>query len=79
MKDSGQGMFLATLVAAPVVIVCCGAGTVLFGSIFGGLVGWFSGGNLLWAALGTTLLGIAVLARKSYLRAHHSRVLKENK
>lgn len=43
MNDRTLGMILATVIAAPVVMVCCGGGLVLLGSALAGVAGLFSG------------------------------------
>lgn len=43
MNDRNLGMILATAIAAPVVVICCGGGLALIGSALAGLAGLFSG------------------------------------
>lgn len=57
MRDDLQGGLLATLIAAPAVMVCCGGGGILLSAMTGVLAGWFSGlGGL------ATVLAAAVAA-----------------
>lgn len=43
MRDDLMGGVLATAVAAPVVIVCCGDGGVLLAGLSGAIGGWLGG------------------------------------
>ena len=43
MRDDMQGGILATLIAAPVMIVCCGVGPVALTAITGAVGGWIGG------------------------------------
>ena len=43
MRDGLQGGVLATLIAAPVMIVCCGVGPVALTAITGAVGGWIGG------------------------------------
>ena len=43
MRDDLQGGVLATLIAAPVMIVCCGVGSVALTAITGAVGGWIGG------------------------------------
>lgn len=43
MRDDLQGGLLATLIAAPVVMVCCGGSGVVLAAITAALGSWFSG------------------------------------
>lgn len=63
MNDRTLGMILATVIAAPVVMVCCGGGLVLLGSALAGVVGLFSGmggglSGLLAIGVGILLLAL---------------------
>ena len=40
MRDDMQGGVLATLIAAPVMIVCCGGGSVALTAITDGSAAW---------------------------------------
>lgn len=62
MRDKSLGMILATAIAAPVMIVCCGGGAALIGLAMAGSVGYISGSGLLNAALIVVVAGIAILA-----------------
>ncbi len=68
MKDSNMGMIMATLIAAPVVIVCCG-GSIVIGSLIAGGASWFTGQNILMSGLVAVGVGILTLAYKSYQRS----------
>lgn len=59
MNDRNLGMILATVIAAPVVVICCGGGLALVGPALAGLVGLFSGmgGGL----SGLLAIGVGVL------------------
>ena len=43
MRDDMQGGVLATLIAAPVMVVCCSGGGVALTAITGAVSGWISG------------------------------------
>ena len=43
MRDDIQGGVLATLIAAPVMIVCCGVGPAAVTAITGAVGGWIGG------------------------------------
>jgi len=68
MKDANLGMVMATLIAAPVVIVCC-SGSIVLGSLISGAVIWFTGNNILISGLVAVAAGILILAYKSYQRS----------
>lgn len=58
MRDALQGGVLATGIAAPLMVVCCGGGGVAFTAITGAVSGWiggFGGLGLLLAAAGAAL------------------------
>lgn len=78
MKDSSLGMVMATLIAAPVVIVCCG-GSIVVGSLIAGVASWFIGNNILMSGLFAVAIGILILANKSYqrTRSHKSLNIEE--
>ena len=56
MNDKNLGMILATAIAAPIMIICCGGGLALLGSALAGATGLFSG----WGGLASLCLAIAV-------------------
>lgn len=56
MSDKPVAIFVTTLIAAPLMIVCCVGGVAMVTAIAGGVVGFFSGINLL------TILSVAVPA-----------------
>ncbi len=62
MKDSSTGGFLAFLIAAPVVVICCGAKAAFFGVTLFGTAGILAGINVWAVALMALLGGIAILA-----------------
>ncbi|RKF12549.1 hypothetical protein D6850_17970 [Roseovarius spongiae] len=62
MNDQSLGMILATAIAAPVVVVCCGGGLAMLGSALVGVTGLFSGMGGLLSALLAISVGILVLA-----------------
>jgi|TARA_R110002012_G_scaffold104644_3_gene245239 hypothetical protein len=68
MKDSSKGSLLAFIVAAPVVVICCGGKAALIGTALFGTAGFLTGANLLTIALLATLGGIAVFAARSLVR-----------
>jgi type III secretory pathway component EscT len=74
MRDRNIGMVMATLIAAPVVIVCCG-GSIVVGSLIAGAASWFTGNNILMSALVAVAVGILVLTYKSYQRSRCNKSL----
>lgn len=64
MKDSWQGGILATILIAPVMIVCCGGGAAVLTSVLAGLFGALSG---------MTILTAVVMAMMAYLVVAHFR------
>lgn len=69
MKDSSTGGILAFIVAAPVVVICCGGKAALIGTALFGTAGFLSGAKLLTIALVATLGGIVVLAARAFIQA----------
>lgn len=65
MQDRNLGVALATLIAAPVVIVCCGGGMVLLASLLTSVGIWWTGANILKAALVGVIVGIGFLIFRS--------------
>ncbi|MFK5998000.1 MAG: hypothetical protein QM492_07815 [Rhodobacterales bacterium] len=78
MKDASLGMVMATLIAAPVVIVCC-SGSIVLGSLIAGAATWFTGNNILMSGLVAVAAGILILAYKSYQKSQNDtyRKIKE--
>lgn len=66
MRDDIQGGVLATLIAAPLMIVCCGGGGIALAAIMGAVGGWVSGAGGLAAVL---VAAVAALAWRSRQRA----------
>ena len=59
---------MAFIVAAPVVIICCGGKAALIGTALFGTAGFLTGANLLTAALVATLGSIVFLAARNFMR-----------
>jgi type III secretory pathway component EscT len=74
MKDANLGMVMATLIAAPVVIVCC-SGSIVLGGLIAGAATWFTGNNILMSGLVAVAVGILILAYKSYQRSRNDNSL----
>jgi len=74
MKDSSLGMVMATLIAAPVVIVCCG-GSIVIGSLIAGAVSWFTSNSILMSGLVAVAIGILILTYKSYQQTRNHKSL----
>ena len=82
MRDDMQGGVLATLIAAPVMIVCCGVGPVALTAITGAVGGWIGGvggvatmsvavvAALTWRSLRRTRSGWSEPKANSNLRVH---------
>lgn len=68
MKDSSTGGLLAFIVAAPIVVICCGGKAALIGVALFGTAGFLTGANLLIIALVATLGGIVFLAARTFMR-----------
>lgn len=69
MRDDLKGGLLATVVAAPVVMVCCGSGGLVLAALTGALGGWLgSGGGILTVLLAS----IGALTVRSIRRARAS-------
>lgn len=69
MKDSATGGFLAFIIAAPVVVICCGAKATFFGVTLFGTAGILTGINVLAVALVAMLRGITILAARTIARS----------
>jgi membrane protein implicated in regulation of membrane protease activity len=68
MNDRTLGMIVATAIAAPVVVICCGGGLALAGSALAGLGGWLWGANLPLSLLMAVAAGALVLALRQRFR-----------
>ena len=68
MSDKSLGMILATAIAAPIMIICCGGGAALIGSAVAGSIGILSGTGVLTSALIAVVVGTALLAMRSWRR-----------
>jgi len=66
MRDDIQGGVLATLIAAPLVFVCCGGGGIALAAIIGAVGGWISGAGGLVAVM---MAAVAALTWRSRRRA----------
>ncbi len=51
MRDDIQGGVLATLIAAPLMIICCGGSGLAVAAIMGAVGGWIGGAGGLAAVL----------------------------
>lgn len=60
MRDNLMGGLLAFVVAAPVMVMCCGGGTALLAATFGGLGAWLSGLGWIVVALVAALTFLVV-------------------
>ncbi|WP_156912582.1 hypothetical protein [Roseibium algicola] len=71
MSDKPLGMMLATAVAAPVMIVCCGGGLAFVGSAATGLIAHFSGSGVVLSVLTAAIAGFLAyfLRQRSRLSA----------
>lgn len=68
MRDRSTGGLLAFIVAAPVIVICCGGKAVLIGTALFGTAGFLTGANLLTIAFAATLGGIVFVAALSFVR-----------
>ena len=71
MSDKNLGMILATAIAAPVMIICCGCGIALIGSGLAGLAGFLTCSGVLVSALIAVAVGVLLLAMRNLQRARH--------
>jgi hypothetical protein len=62
-----MGTILTRLIAAPVVVICCGGKLLLIGSVFGGAAGLFSGLSGLKILLVAIVFGILLLIARDFL------------
>lgn len=69
MKDHTTGGILASLIAAPVVVICCGGHAALFVSMLSGAIGAASGLDVLTALLIAVGTGVFILAIRTVLRS----------
>jgi len=79
MNDRTLGMILPTVIAAPVVMMCCGGALALLGSALAGLAGLLSGmgdghSGLLAIGVGILLLALFVLQRRTDVRGQSNPV-----
>lgn len=68
MSDRTLGMIVATAIAVPVVVICCGGGLALAGSALAGLGGWLSGATFPLSLLMAVAAGALVLALRRRFR-----------
>ena len=64
MRDNIQGAVLATLIAAPVMIACCGGGGVALAAIMGAVGGWIGGAGGLAAVLVAVVAALVWRSRR---------------
>lgn len=64
-----MGMILATAIAAPLMIICCGGGLAVMGLGFGGIAGFLTGSNMLGITLFALLGGVLFLAVREFVRS----------
>jgi len=79
MNDKTLAMILATAIAAPFAVVCCGGGLALLGSALAGVAGRFSGmrgglSGLLAIGVGIFLLAMFWLRRPEEVRGRANAV-----
>ena len=72
MSDKSLAMILATAIAAPAMIVCCGGGVALIASAVAGSIGFLSGSGVLSAALIAMAAGITLLAMRRWRQTRRS-------
>lgn len=69
MKDGSTGGILAFLIAAPVVVICCGGHAALLASMLSGAIGAANGLDVLTALLIAVGTGVFILAIRTVLRS----------
>lgn len=62
MKDGSAGGILAFIVAAPVVVICCGGHAAVLASMLSGAIGTATGLDILTTLLMAVGVGVVVLA-----------------
>lgn len=62
MKDGSAGRILAFIVAAPVVVICCGGHAAVLTSMLSGAIGTATGLDILTTLLIAVGVGVVVLA-----------------
>ena len=67
MRGDMQGGVLATLIAAPVMIVCCAGGGVALTAITGAVGGWISGVG------GVAIMSVSVVAALTWRSLRRAR------
>lgn len=67
MRDDMQGGVLATLIAAPVMIVCCASGGVVLTAITGAVRGWIGGVS------GVAIMSVAAVAALTWRSLRRAR------
>ncbi|MGB1215787.1 MAG: hypothetical protein ACPG4X_20620 [Pikeienuella sp.] len=70
MKDGSAGGILAFIVAAPVVVICCGGHAAVLASMLSGAIGTATGLDILTTLLIAVGVGVVVLAIRTIV---HSR------
>ncbi|MBO9463305.1 hypothetical protein HEP89_29630 (plasmid) [Labrenzia sp. 5N] len=68
MSDKSLGMILATAVAAPVVIICCGGGLAFVGSAATGLIAQLFGSGVVLSVLIAAVAGLFAYFLRHRLR-----------
>lgn len=69
MKDRSTGGILAFLIAAPVIVICCGGHAAILVSMLSGAIGAASGLDVLTALLIAVGTGVFILAIRTVLRS----------
>lgn len=71
MNDSSAGGILAFIIAAPLVVICCGGHAALLASFLGGIIGTATSLDVLSALLIAVGAGVAALFARTFIRTRH--------
>lgn len=77
MKDRSAGGILAFIIAAPVVVICCGGHVAVLASILSGTIGTATGLDVLTTLLVAVGTGVAILSVRTVLRSRRDRATED--
>ncbi|WP_108862381.1 hypothetical protein [Ruegeria sp. Alg231-54] len=72
MKDGSAGGILAFIVAAPVVVICCGGHAAVLASMLSGAIGTATGLDILTTLLIAVGVGVGVLAIRTIVQSRQN-------
>ncbi|WP_299635794.1 hypothetical protein [uncultured Ruegeria sp.] len=77
MKNRSAGGILAFIIAAPVVVICCGRHVAVVASILSGTIGTATGLGVLTTLLIAVGTGVAILSVRTVLRSRRNRATED--